>query len=252
MSPLWLDRLRAPVTLHLSAREISVRGGSQQQHECLQKGSGDEAAWRPSLQAAERHLAALRLAHWQRRARVVVGNDLVRYVVLPWTEQRLDDKERHQYVHMLFEEHYGKSHDACAIAVEAPRFGMPALAAAIDNALIVELQAMLARCKLRMSSLVPALAERIDDLPTKAATAGWLVDTSDGQLEALAFANGKWLRVSSRRHADESALHDSLFEILRRDAIAFPALLDGKVWLKDAAAVDGMRKWTIVPVASKA
>lgn len=229
-----------------------MRSGRSRQHESLEPGSGDEAPWRRSLHAAETHLAELKPVRGQRRVRVVIGNDLARYVVLPWSEQRLDDRERLQYVRMLFEEHYGKSHDACAIAVETPRFGMPSLAAAIDNALGEELHAMLARCKLRMWSLVPALAASFDDLPTKAATAGWLADTNNGQLVALAFANGKWLRVSSRRHAEESSLRDSLLEILRRDAIAFPALLDGKVWMKGTTALDGVEEWPIVSVAGKA
>ena len=249
MSPSWLDRLLAPVILRISANAATIFYRGETMRHGPDADDGETPAWKRCLRNAERDLAALRLPRLQRRARVVVGNDLVRYAVLPWTEQRLDAAERLQYARMLFEERYGRDHGSSEIAMEMPRFGMPSLAAAIDADVVDELKVAMARCGLRVSALIPAIADRLSVCreQLRGAQAGWVADAADGQLVTLAFADGRWLRVSSQRRGDDhQSLDARLLESLRRDAIAFPALLDGHVLLAGAAPLDGVAEWPVV------
>jgi hypothetical protein len=169
-----------------------------------------------------------------RRIRLVVANEFVRYALVPWKPQRLNEAEREQLARALLQERYGERETRWHLALEPQRFEKPALAAAIDADLMGALQVLAGSSGCRLISMVPALVQEINRhrrLFGKV-KGGWLVDASDGRLASIAFVGDSWAQVSNERHAAfAAALRELLVPLLRRDALRMPDLLGGTVFL---------------------
>ena len=177
----------------------------------------------------------------RQRIQVIVANDFVRYLVIPWQAEGLTEAEREQLARALLLERYGEPESQWQVALEPQRFGMPALAAAIEADMIAALRVVVEQQGYRVSAIVPALIDELNRHRRQLGKvrSGWLIDASEERLASLAFVRGAWTQVGNERYKRFSSAFESLLvPQLRRDALRVPELLKGTVFLVNSAGND--------------
>ena len=215
-------------------------------------GQGDER-WQPAVAALGRLMVAQSSQRAARRIRLIVGNDFVRYLLVPWTPKRLDEVEREQFARAMMAERFGEGAGKWRLALERQRFSRPALAAAIDADMFEAVQRLVAENGYRLISVVPALVAELNRFRRRMGkvSRGWLVDASDGRVASLAFHGGAWAQVGNDRYAGlEGGLKEKLPPLLRRDTLRVSALSGATVFLANGTGnqLPGLieRVWPVV------
>ena len=230
---VWLGRDTVCIVGKVSARgKESDDAGTETV--LAEEGAG-EPVWYASLQALHRLLERQSTSDMPRRLKVILSNEFVRYVLAPWTNEKLSESERRELVRSLLIDRYGERESHWQVIVEPQRFETPSLAAAIDIDLTDAVQSLCAKRKLRLVSLMPALAENLNRQRSVMAQkkAGWFVDAGDGRLAVLAFNAKGWASISNER-TDKKPIAETLLPVLRRDSIRAPELLQGSVFIPAA------------------
>jgi hypothetical protein len=195
----------------------------------------EDAGSEALLRAAAALLAREELRGAGRRLQVSLSAGLVRYILLPWSEQRLSAAQREAIATALFAERYGQPAGGYAVVLEGERFRQPTLAAGIERTWLDALRDLAGNSGFRLISLVPGASQRINHLLKQIETkapCGWLVLADDGQLLSLAFERQRWLQVHSERlPAGQASLASRLEAVLRRDAVRHAQLLQGRVFM---------------------
>jgi len=221
VSPSWRDRWR----IGLSPGRVAVlrfRRGLRPALAADRVRDCDDIAgpaWRGALAALEALLAEMDAGGGQ--ADVALSNQFVRYVEVPWTDGVIADKDRRALAADCFRAVHGEAVAGWQVTCAAARFGSASLAAAVDQALVEELRALLAGRRLRLGSLRPHLATAFD------AACGQLRDDDGGLgvvepgcVTALFRRGGQWTAVTNRRYrGDEAAAMASLGQCLDGDRL---------------------------------
>jgi hypothetical protein len=255
VSRSWLEGRFGAATLRFGRDEVRVQAARGRRVDpaliemAKPETTASGAAWQGSLEAFVRLLA--RAQQLPRQIRLVVSNEFVHYALAPWTSEPLSDDEREQLVRALLAQRYGEQQKTWRIAIEPQQFEKPALAAAIDDALVAAAQEAAAQHGYRLTAMVPALIDTLNIHRNRVAKAkrGWLVDASDGRKACVAFADGQWAQVvNERANGSPSALLDSLLPQLRRDAIRLAALAKGTVLVAHGKGLSGVidHTWPVV------
>jgi hypothetical protein len=92
---------------------------------------------------------------------VVVGNQWVRYQLVPWQAGLASTREYQSYASLLFRSVYGGLAEKWEVACSEARYGYPALACAIDKDLMVGLRSVIAESGLQLASVKPFLSSAI-------------------------------------------------------------------------------------------
>lgn len=144
-------------------------------------------------------------------ASVVLSNQFVRYVDVPWTPGVYQDKHRLALATDCFRAIHGEVVDGWRVVLDGPSYGRGSLAAAVDDALVDSLAEMLERHQWRLASLRPHLSAAFDRWQTSLEEDdGGFVVVEPGCITALFRRDGAWLAVDNRRYrrrsTDQAAL----------------------------------------------
>jgi hypothetical protein len=244
VSRSWLDKTFGIATIRLGRDSVSI---TSKKHARDSKANGaavfvendvadaEIPAWSGSIGALRSLLEQQANPGLPRRIKIVVSNEFVRYVLAPWTTEKLNETERVELVRALLSDRYGEHDSLWHIVIEAQRFEAPSLAAAIDVNLVKAIQVLCTQMHCRLVSITPALVESLNAQRHQFGRKkpGWYVNAGDGRLILLAFSRGEWLSVCNERIDAMAMAAETLLPLLRRDAICSPDLLSGTVYLPD-------------------
>lgn len=178
--------------------------------------AGPEAPpWRGAMDALERALPpeAGRAA----RARVVLSNRLVRYVLVPWSGTLGNAEEETAFARHCFERVYGEAGAQWELRVSDARDGAPRLASAVDAALPGALRETFAEAGVWLDSIQPGLMAVCNDFRRcLRGRHAWLALLEPGNLVLALLDRGHWVRVRSMRIGPGWRVE--LAQILEREA----------------------------------
>lgn len=206
MSLLQTDTLQvelAPDQVNLvhSERRLTLRGmRTTVWNEWLAAAAaGPEAApWRGAVEALAKALPS-RAGH-AARARVVLSNRLVRYVLVPWSDALGSAEEEAAFARHCFERVYGEAAAQWELRVSDARDGAPKLASAVDAALPGALRETFATAGVRLDSIQPGLMAVCNDYRRRLrGRHAWLALLEPGNLVLALLDRGRWVRVRSMR-----------------------------------------------------
>jgi len=192
---------------------------SKNKHVAVQP-SADAAEWRAVIEA----LPAV-LKEWKQcEISLVIADQFVRYVLLPWNEAL---KTGEQWM-ALARHRLTAIHGAAAAAwevklTETAPLG-PRLACAVDRELIEALADKCAAAQVRLTSVQPFLVAGFNRIRARIGNGScWLVVEEPGRLTLAFIQRGVWLAIRSRRVDERWRL--LLPEIIERES-AFLALTE--------------------------
>lgn len=221
----WLDRL----TLFVHPQRLVLerqpwRQAASRHHAEVALPAAGEADWQPALAAA----AALLKAHSRRRAalRIVIADQFVRYMLLPWSEDVIGDKARQALALALLKNALGDKANALEVALDRPAFGKNGIAAGVDRPFLAGLRATAQAQRLRLDRLqvrlIAELAARHKQLDD-----GW-----------FACIDREWLTLVGLRRGEINCLHN------HRASTGEAALLAGELaglLAAESSAVEGRK-----------
>lgn len=200
MSPLFRDRLLIGLAPNRVA-VVQLKGGMRPTlgvhgvRRCLEAAG---APWVGALDRLDYMLA--RLPAKGGTARVVLSNLFVRYVNVPWTPGIYTEKDRQALAADGFRAIHGEAADSWRVILDAPRYGQPNLAAAIDPALQDRLIEVLEHRRWRLVSLRPHLSAAFDLWrPRLEANDGCFAVVEPGCVTVLFRRGDAWTAVDNRR-----------------------------------------------------
>lgn len=223
MSLLQTDTLQvelAPDQVNLvhSERRLTLRGmRTTVWNEWLAAAAAgpEEAPWRGALQALATALPAQ--AGRAARARVILSNRLVRYVLVPWSDALGDAGEEAAFARHCFERLYGEAAAQWELRVSDERDGLPRLASAVDAALPGALRDVFAAAGVRLDSIQPSLMAVYNDYRRRLrGRHAWLALLEPGSVSLALLQQGRWVRVRSMRIGPGWRVE--LAQILEREA----------------------------------
>lgn len=133
-------------------------------------------------------------------ASVVLSNQFVRYVTVPWTPGIYSDEDRLALATDCFRAIHGEIAGSWRVVLDGARFGQGNLAAAIDGPLVEALRDVLERHRWRLGSLRPHLAAAFDRWRASLEPSdGCFVVVEPGCVTALFRRGDAWAGVDSRR-----------------------------------------------------
>lgn len=175
----------------LSSRAISIEvsAGSQENPSEPWRGAVDTLA------------AALR----EPRGRVgsveiVLSDHFVRYLLIPWSERLVSDRERLGFAHLAFQDLYGRVAGAWDLCLDQQPAGQASFACAVDRALASSLRELVARAGGKLTALVPSLADCISRHRSALDAPEFCLAVAEPGRVSLAFYSpAGWQAVRSRR-----------------------------------------------------
>lgn len=207
MSRLWRDQLRialAPDCLAL----VRVSGGPAPK--VLAKtvvpvaDAQAEGGWKPAVEMLAKVLLADH--QWQdAQTSVVLSNYFVRYQLIAWSDEIDTDEEREAYVRASFTQVYGEGVADWAYSLSETGRGASWLAAAIDRALLTQLEEFMGLSRSKLVSVMPHLmpAFNVARHEIKRQKA-WFVQIENKKLLLGLILGGHWQSISSRQVSDEA------------------------------------------------
>jgi hypothetical protein len=162
-----------------------------------------QAPWAGALVALDEALDEL--PQTRATASVVISNQFVRYIQVPWTEGIYGAADRRALAISCLRAVFGEVVDSWRVVIDAPRFGRAALAAAVDEGLVASLRETLARRRLRLASLQPHLATSLRRWSRHLHSGdGGFVVVEPGCVTALFRRDKAWIEVANRRYRCDS------------------------------------------------
>lgn len=167
MLPLWPNQLL--VTLGAEHIAVLYRTGITKKV-LAQRESAVEAnhehAWQNTLQTLERLVTELTIPS-NTNIYVNLASDLVRYLVLPATEQSIGHADKLGYAQASFREIFGAESLGWAIQFDDAAPSKPTVCAAMDQGLLDGLYALAAKRGLSLTSIQPYAIKAINTLSTQ-------------------------------------------------------------------------------------
>lgn len=215
MSLSWRERVGitlAPerVTLLRYSRGVKPALKDRKSIDCAP--AGDGPAWRPALEALREALAHPNSGAAD--ASVVLSNHFVRYLVLPWNPALAGEREELSFAGARFHQIYGEIARTWTVRVSAGKPGAPALAAAVEKALLDAIGALLVNSSLRLRSLRPALMAACNSRAGAMAPNAWVALAEPGRLLLGLQRAGQWRSLRSRPLNGETV---SLAELIEQE-----------------------------------
>jgi hypothetical protein len=135
---------------------------------------------------------ALRAPPAGRRVRLVLRDDLLRWLVVGWDERCSDGPARDSALRQAFAAAYGEGARDWLVRADAPAWACPTLACALPQPQLARLQALLQSRRLKLAALTPLLAEVLADQPRAERRGdGWWVLRHDGGATLLYARRGQ-------------------------------------------------------------
>lgn len=155
---------------------------------------GDGPLWQAPVAALENLLAE---SGWRpARAELVLSNHFVRYAVVPWRDDLGSEAERRAFVRHCFVRIYGAPAEAWELRLSETRYGVAAIASAVEPALLAALRSAIGAAALRLVSIEPLLAAAFNRVRRQiAAGRYWFAVAEPGRLCTAYLEEGAWRRL---------------------------------------------------------
>jgi hypothetical protein len=148
-------------------------------------------------------------------ARIVLSNQFVRYVDVPWTPGIRRERDRVAMASECLRAVHGDVVSVWQVSLHMPVFGQGGIAAAIDLALLENLRACCGKRQLRLVCLRPHLAAAMAQCRDRLEMAdGGFVMSEPGCVTALFRRGQGWGAVANRRYQKQAA--DEAMQALRQ------------------------------------
>ena len=200
MSLPWRDPLAvwlAPAEVTVRRRNFGLRGIGEQVHVLHPEPAAQAPAWRPAVDALARSLEGSHARGG--RARVVLSNHFVRYVVARWHDDLNSIAERQAFIHHCFRETYGAAADSWTLREAPEPHGKASLACAIDGGLLEALRETFRRAHMRVASVQPLFMAAFNRHRRTLGDSGCLLVYEKGRLCSACFEQAEWRSVSNAR-----------------------------------------------------
>jgi len=183
---------------------------------------------------------------------VVLSDHFARFAVVPWSAGLVGDEERKAFARMSFTQVYGAVSDGWEVALDDGLSTQPAIAAAVDRALLQALRELCSARGMRLASVVPGFVRDVNRHRAQLREAQfWFARLEPGRLTVGLRQAGAWGVVRTRR-LDASA-GEALGGALRQEALACGMAPQGVVYLVDGAgSVQSIPGWRTVRLGSTA
>jgi hypothetical protein len=160
--------------------------------------------------------------------KLLLSDNLVRYLCLPWRVDLRNAAERSAYASMLFDDTYGEgSHADWTLACDQWYPGKSCLLSAAPNKLLEGVKTSLHQAKVKLVSVRPFLVASLRLCCSSLPKVGWLVSHEAGRMSLVGWNAQGWQWVSSGSLAADTL--DGIVSSLKRElvkAISLPADLD--------------------------
>lgn len=169
---------------------------------------------------------------------LVVSDHFVRYALVPWSADLVSDAERIALARVTMHDTFGAAADGWDIALDEQPAGCASFACAVDRDLLGGVRDLAKALGLRLASVVPALADRINRHRRAMVQRTLCVASIEPGRLTLAFRHaGAWLAVRGRRVQGSPA--DGLAGALIQEAAASGVPGGGALYLvgEDVAAL---------------
>ena len=221
MSLLWRNHLRVSLSaerLVLGAHARGLRPGRARANVVPVQPRPNGPEWGAALEALPQALADVR----DHDVSVVLADQFVRYVLLPWNPALKNDEQWLALARHRFAAVHGAAAAEWELRFTETAPNGPRLACAMDRELMAELAAKVAAAGLRLVSVQPFLVAAFNRI--RGAIGGgscWLVIEEPRRLTLAFIRQGVWLAVRSRRA--DAGWRAALPELIERES-AFLAL----------------------------
>ena len=230
MSPLWRDE----VGVYLSPRRLClVRMGrgirAQLLREEQQTVASESTGWDAALAALGARLAT---DEWSdARVRAVIGDQWVRYAVVPWSDSLSSTAEQMGHARELLAGVFGDALADWKVSLSDAPPGETRLACAMPNVLLEALRTVVSDHGQKLVSVQPQLIAAYNSWRHRleAAETAWFVTVEEGTLAALRTGADGINRVHSVRIGSDWARELKRLQTFSRLASASPA--DGRVYV---------------------
>jgi hypothetical protein len=213
---LFPDRLRIymhPQAIHLTRLRTGPKRGVVRSQR-LDIAAIATSEWQPACTALG---TLLEQRDWQQaQPEVVLSNHFVRYSVIPWNESVVKPSERQAYMRHCFQAIYGEHAQAWDLRMHDAGYGRPALASAVDNALIASLGEVFSRVGMRLKGIHPQLMQAANGLATMPSSF-WLAVIESGRLTIGLVDHDHWRLVKTM--AVERDVERHLQAIIQRESL---------------------------------
>jgi len=132
------------------------------------------------------------------RLEVVLSNAWVRFVIVPWQEALANEALALEFARVLFHDQYGEASNGWHLSLTPFYPGRPRIAVALDARWYGALKDLAARCRLRLSSVRPALAAVLGRIGHELPPDALLAMVEPRRLALLQLAQGEWHNVHNR------------------------------------------------------
>jgi hypothetical protein len=160
--------------------------------------------WMPAVDA----LASwLKVADGKRVLRVNLASDLVRWLLIPWSSQLSSVEELQAYAQLQFRATFGEVAVGWRLGLPQPVPGQPLLVCAVDDALVLALQALEADSGARLVWVEPYVSAAFDHWRTRLGRrAAWLLVSEPEVLTLALIEGGQWRGLRQLRRSGTDPL----------------------------------------------
>jgi hypothetical protein len=207
---------------------LAGRGGRARAFAVPATRGGADEPWRASVQRLAEALTEMRVRSGA--LHVVVSDHFARHVLVPWSADLVADSERIAFARIAFGEVFGPAADAWTVTLDEQPAGRPSFACAIDRGLLLTVQDLAKALRLRLTSLAPALSDRINRHRRALSARTFCVASIEPGRLTLAFRHaGAWAGVRTRRV--EGSVIDGLAGALVQEAAVSGVPAGGTLYL---------------------
>jgi hypothetical protein len=159
--------------------------------------------WRAGLEALAREMQQRGVA--KRTCQVVLSNHFLRYQMVPWRSEINTRRERAALAQAQYRAVFGDVAQSWSVRLADAGYGAPALACAVDQALVQELERLLRQSGAGALSIEPYPVAAINQWRRElSAESFWLALIEPGRLWLGRAEGGNWVGVATRRLAGDA------------------------------------------------
>lgn len=252
----WFDTLEVRLTgdeVRLARRGLLSRSGPDQVQfvgEADRAKATPSAPWIATVQCLARALAAANSGG--AAVEVVLADQFVRYALVPWNRDLVNDAERQAFAAASFKQLFGAIADAWQVTLDEQPAGKASFACAVDRALLESVRELCKANRLRLRGVQPQFAQRFNRNRHRITPPTcWVGSVDTGRLTLAMRSEGNWTGIRAVRTADNSTAE--LATVLRQESAALGAALGGPLFLmgreETLREIGALPGWNIVRMA---
>jgi hypothetical protein len=189
LSPQQVEMLRfAPGWRREAPERIAVA--------CAGTPERNAASWAPAIEALRELLTRPNLRRAD--ATVILSNNFVRYLLIPWSASLVTGEEQSAFARMRFVQVYGEAAQSWMLRLSDGVAGSAQVAAAVERPLIDSLTTMLESSPLALRSIQPQFMSAFNAARKTIGRDAWLAIAEPGRLLLGLLRGGRWLSLRSR------------------------------------------------------